>query len=67
MQADKMPRKSIVKAGSTRAASTAADPLAHNKGSRFFILAIAQFILIQLVMLMEVQPRAPITLTPNNG
>ncbi len=54
-------------AGNTTAASTAADPLSHNKGSRFFILALAQSILIQLVMVMEVRPRAPITLTPNNG
>jgi hypothetical protein len=55
------------KGGVNMANSTAVAPLAHKKSPCLLGLAIAQSILIQLVMLMEVQPKAPTTLTPNNG
>ena len=55
------------KGGVNMANSTAVAPLAHEKSPCLLGLAIAQSILIQLVMLMEVQPKAPTTLTPNNG
>ena len=62
-----MPRMSMMKGGITRANSTAADPLSHDISPRFLMLTIAQSIRIQLVMLMDVQPKAPTTLTANNG
>jgi hypothetical protein len=55
------------KGGVNMANSTAVAPLAHEKSPCLLGLAIAQSILIQLVMLMDVQPKAPTTLTPNNG
>lgn len=61
-----MPTKSMMKGGNTKAASTAADPLSHEKSVSFLPLAIAQPNLIQLVLLMEVQPRVPITVMPEN-
>jgi hypothetical protein len=41
--------------------------LSHDESPSFLALTIVQSILIQLVVLMEVQPKTPITLTPNNA
>jgi hypothetical protein len=62
-----MPRKNIRKGGNTKAASTAADPLAHAKSLSFLLSAMAHSNLIQLVLLMEVQPRVLITVSPGNS
>jgi hypothetical protein len=67
MEADRMPIESIRKGGNTKAASTAADPLSRDNSPRLLDLAIAQSILIQLVVVMEVQVSTPITLTPNKA
>jgi hypothetical protein len=62
-----IPKRSMRKGGSTKPNSTAVVPLSHEIAAALGLAAIAYPILIQLVLVMEVMPRAPITLRPGNN